>query len=213
MKKKIQKMAAVAAASVLTASLLMMPTVPVQAQTPSSGKTWDVISWENTIKPALAKTTDVNTVYRELKQGIQYKVLSEGNIRHLYEDQTTKLPIEAVQKLYTEGLVSGYLYHLLAGQPFTADDMKPVFDAAVYYQKNQDIQGPVGTDPNALFAHFLANGMAEGRTASADFNLSFYKANYPDLVKIYGTDNAAYYQHYMLYGRFEGRVADKLTAN
>lgn len=211
--KNKKKMMMTAMAAALTISLSVMPASFAEAADTATTAKWQSISWEDTIKPALEKTTDVNTVYRELKLGIQYKVLSEGNIRHLYEDEDTKLPIEAIQKLYQDGYVSGYLYKLLSGGTMTQEDMSAVFQADYYYNNNKDIQASVGTDGAALFQHFLANGMKEGRPSSATFNLAYYKANYPDLVKLYGNDNAAYYQHYLLYGKFEGRVADKLTSN
>lgn len=205
----VTKMIACIAVTVL--GVVCMPRLQVNAAAYSSDWT-DTYSWEDTILPALQnEQTDVNGVYQQLKLGIQYKVLSEGNIRHLYELDDINLPIEAVQELYENGYVSGYLYKLLSGEEMTISDMPDyIFDADYYYANNKDIQAEVGTDENALFQHFITEGMAEGRVASEEFNINYYKANYPELVETYGTDNAAYYQHYILYGKFEGRTADEL---
>jgi len=201
------------AVAILAASAVMFTSLPAAqvqaASSPYNSKWTTAYSWADTIGPALKKTTDADELYQELKLGIQYKVMSEGDIKHLY-DQNPTLPLEALQRLSQDGYVSGYLYKLLSGEAMTAADMTAVFDADYYYTNNPDIHATIANDPNVLFQHFLANGMAEGRKADADFILADYKTNYPDLVKLYGNSNAMYYQHYLLYGKFEGRVANKL---
>ena len=57
-----------------------------------------------------------------------------------------------------------------------------------------------------LFEHFYTCGMAEGRRASENFDVSVYKANNPDLVAVFGDDLKAYYTHYVQSGQLENRV-------
>lgn len=64
-------------------------------------------------------------------------------------------------------------------------------------------------DDLALLVHFVNHGMAEGRQANADFNVTYYKGNYADLQKAFGNNLKSYYLHYINYGRREGRVANK----
>ncbi len=184
--------------------------LPAHAASVYETKYSEKSNWEELILPALQKTKDENAIYRQLKLSMQYQTLSEGNLYNLYMRDDVFIPVSVLKKLYDEELISGYLYKTIAGGTFSAEDFKPVFDADTYYADNPDLQSVIGADPASLFAHFLNNGMAEGRSASKEFNLSYYKENYPDLVKIYGSDNASYYAHYILYGKAEGRIADKL---
>ncbi len=80
-----------------------------------------------------------------------------------------------------------------------------IFDAKFYAQKYPDLVAALGTDENALLAHFLTNGMAEGRQGCAEFNVQFYRAKYPDLQAAYGDKLPLYYMHYMSSGKLEGR--------
>ncbi len=54
--------------------------------------------------------------------------------------------------------------------------------------------------------------MKEGRQASLDFNLGFYKNRYADLRNAYGSNNKAYYIHYISFGKKEGRQAAEKQA-
>ena len=47
--------------------------------------------------------------------------------------------------------------------------------------------------------------MAEGRQATATFNLAAYKNRYADLKAAFGSNNVAYYMHYITNGKAEGR--------
>ena len=92
-------------------------------------------------------------------------------------------------------------------------DYALVYDYNYYINKYSDLKKAYGTNRNAVFNHFLTNGMNEGRQAIASFNVSYYKQNYADLQKAYGNDTKAYYNHYIKYGYNEGRVADKLISS
>lgn len=84
---------------------------------------------------------------------------------------------------------------------------KPVYNYADYLKYNPDLAAQFGTDQKRLFEHFMASGMAEGRRASAGFDLETYKTQNPDLAAQFGADNAKYYQHYIQNGQREGRAA------
>ena len=82
-----------------------------------------------------------------------------------------------------------------------------IFNAAFYAMANPDIAQVIGTDPAALYQHFVTSGMAEGRQGAATFNVQVYIANNPDLVALLGNNLPAYYNHYLTQGQFEGRKA------
>ena len=89
----------------------------------------------------------------------------------------------------------------------------PVYDGAYYAAAHGDVRsactrrvGQVALlDDQALLAHFVNWGMAEGRRASDGFDVHAYRARYGDLRAAYGSDLRAYYMHYVNYGQREGR--------
>jgi len=82
-----------------------------------------------------------------------------------------------------------------------------VFDATYYAETYPDVVAVLGTDANALLAHYLTSGVVEGRNASATFNLDAYASANPDLVAVFGDNVNAYVQHYTNYGVNENRIA------
>lgn len=96
----------------------------------------------------------------------------------------------------------------LAAQPAVQQSFDSViFNAAFYAMANPDIAQVIGTDPAALYQHFVTSGMAEGRQGAATFNVQVYIANNPDLVALLGNNLPTYYNHYLTQGQFEGRTA------
>ncbi|HIW81807.1 MAG TPA: VanW family protein [Candidatus Acetatifactor stercoripullorum] len=87
------------------------------------------------------------------------------------------------------------------------DAFRAVFDAEYYYNTYTDLQTAIGMDEEALFSHFVNNGIREGRSGMADFNLRAYIQNNGDLMQTFGEDFAAYCEHYITSGRAEGRTA------
>ncbi len=171
------------------------------------------ISMEELVKPALSNVwNNSDNMYEQLEQMLLYKTINQGTILSFSNEGIT-ISAEALSKLATEGLISGYLYKLIAGLPYEASDFKDVFDASYYYAANPDLQGTLSTDEKALFADFLTNGMALGRNASATFNLAYFKANYPNLQASLGDNNMNYYVYYIIYGKDMGLVADRLIAS
>lgn len=91
-------------------------------------------------------------------------------------------------------------------------DYSPVFNATYYRAHHPDVVEVFGTEPSALFYHFIHHGITdiEGRQASAEFNWKFYKHNYADLAATFGNSVQAYYEHYIDYGKQEGRIANRM---
>ena len=87
------------------------------------------------------------------------------------------------------------------------DAYRAVFDAEYYYNTYPDLQAAIGNDEEALFAHFVNNGIREGRSGVPDFNLRAYIQHNADLMSAYGEDFAAYCEHYVNSGKAEGRLA------
>ena len=82
-----------------------------------------------------------------------------------------------------------------------------VFDSQYYYDNNPDVAAVYGNDYNKLLAHYINNGVAEGRNASATFNAKAYRENNADLQNAYGDNWAGYHEHYAAFGKNENRVA------
>ncbi len=103
------------------------------------------------------------------------------------------------------------------------------FDAVYYAATYPDVKAALGTDPQKLLDHYLAYGMAEGRTpyagavpgsavgtgagtatgsgnAAAKFDPNYYANTYPDVVAALGTDPGVLLNHYLSHGKAEGRT-------
>ncbi len=90
---------------------------------------------------------------------------------------------------------------------FFGVDFSPVYDYEYYKSHNADLRMAFGDNDMDYFAHFLTNGMNEGRQASAGFNVWTYASNYADLRNVFGWNLSGYYLHYINYGKKEGRIA------
>lgn len=86
-------------------------------------------------------------------------------------------------------------------------DYAPVFDAVYYANRYKDLKAAYGNNATALFTHFIAHGMREGRQAIDTFNVQVYKSKYLDLQKEFGNHLSLYYQHYVQFGKNEKRIA------
>lgn len=93
---------------------------------------------------------------------------------------------------------------------YKGQDYSLVYDFNYYLNNNPDIKAAYGEDEEEVLAHFVNNGMREGRQATAGFNVRYYKANYGDLTIAFGNNLSAYYIHYISDGNREKRVADRL---
>ena len=90
-------------------------------------------------------------------------------------------------------------------------DYSAVYNYQYYIAANSDVAATFGADSSKVLAHFVNYGMAEGRRASADFDVTSYRNAYRDLRAAYGNNLPAYYMHYINYGKTEGRKATGVT--
>ena len=90
---------------------------------------------------------------------------------------------------------------------FWGTDFSPAYDYEYYKNHNADLRIAFGDNDMDYFAHFLTNGMKEGRQASANFNVWTYMSNYADLRNAFGWELSGYYLHYINCGKKEGRIA------
>ncbi len=80
-----------------------------------------------------------------------------------------------------------------------------VYDPAYYLNNNGDLKLAFANDGYALIAHFVNNGMNEGRQACWWFDVNTYKNNYVDLRNSFGYNLRDYYYHFINRGNSEGR--------
>ena len=91
---------------------------------------------------------------------------------------------------------------------YNGTDYSAVYDYSYYNSKYSDLKSAFKGDDIDLLAHFVNNGMSEGRKASKKFNVQVYKNNYTDLQQAFGNDLKLYYMHYIQNGKAEGRNAE-----
>lgn len=91
---------------------------------------------------------------------------------------------------------------------YNGTDYSAVYDYNYYNSKYSDLKSAFKGDDIDLLAHFVNNGMKEGRQASKKFNVQIYKNNYMDLQQVFGNDLKPYYMHYIQNGKAEGRNAE-----
>ena len=110
---------------------------------------------------------------------------------------------------YEDRETVGYDNQLVGGgvDRFWIIDLSDVYNYDYYQNNNSDVKSAFGIDDTATIEHFVEHGMAEGRRASAEFDLLAYMFRYPDLVAAFGWDLPQYYYHYILNGKAEGRIA------
>jgi len=89
--------------------------------------------------------------------------------------------------------------------------LKPAFDAEFYCNKYPDVKAVFGTDVDALYKHYINNGLEEARFGSKEFNCYYYMLNSPDLRNLYGTRYIMYVWHYLDFGKAEGRIANQVV--
>ena len=86
-------------------------------------------------------------------------------------------------------------------------DYSKVYNYEYYRNKYWDLNAAFGNNVRAYIAHFVSNGMNEGRQASEDFDFWYYYNDNWDLRNAFGNNKTAYYMHYITNGAREGRVA------
>lgn len=210
-KLKISLCAAGAALGIVCGTFA--PSLSAAAAPAYDSKYTQQYSMEYLLIPSLLKNTDARGVYRQLKQAMRYQTITQGDIWDMYL-QGCNIPALAVQCLYNDQMVSGYLYKTIAGLPYESSDFKDVFDPVFYWCAYPEVQEKIPVyDEQQVLNNWLTEGMAAGRMGSAEFNLDYYKANYPDLAAVFGDNNINYYLHYIIYGKDKGMIADKLLSS
>ena len=145
--------------------------------------------------------TNANGIYEQIQQGIKYQTVSETDLIQLVQEGY-RIPAESLQKLCTEGWISGYTYKTLTGQAYTASDFKDVFDASYYVSANPAIaeavaNGTLASDENSLFLNYLTCGIPAGLNGSSSFNFAYFEKKYPQVVKDLGGDKLAEVVYYI----------------
>ena len=86
------------------------------------------------------------------------------------------------------------------------------FDSQFYASKYADVKKAYGNDADALFAHFINNGMKEGRMINANFDPKAYIQAYSDVKSYCNGSYTKAYEHYYKIGRAEGRSLTTFAA-
>lgn len=205
-------------AGILAVALIITLLLPLVSNAAEKKAAYDTkytkqISMTSLLEPILLRNTDAVGVATQLTQALHYQTLTQWEIWDLYRNGYN-IPLQAIQILVQNGEISDIVYKLAAGEELNEEDLADVYDKDYYVAHNANISAAVadGTipDDNILFLNFERSGMQLGLSASEDFNLEYYKANYPDLVENLGDDNFEYYIHYILSGKQNGRIADRL---
>lgn len=80
-----------------------------------------------------------------------------------------------------------------------------LFDPDVYTNRNEDINAAIGNDVNSLFAHWVKNGVYEGRCASHVYDGRYYLETYSDINSYYKGEYVWAMLHFYLSGMAEFR--------
>ena len=86
-------------------------------------------------------------------------------------------------------------------------DYSAVYDYNYYIKNSPDVYEAFDGDEIKILAHFVNNGMDEGRRGNEEFNVKAYRNRYQDLRVAFRNDLKAYYLHYINHGQKEGRQA------
>lgn len=90
----------------------------------------------------------------------------------------------------------------------TAEELsiiKTLFSAEEYAELYPDVVKAHGNEEAALWDHFAAHGLSEGRALSKSFHVFAYRDAYEDLQEAFGNNLIAYYIHYATHGMQENR--------
>lgn len=91
---------------------------------------------------------------------------------------------------------------------YNGTDYSAVFDVGYYANRYSALKIRYGFDDERYIAHFVREGMKEGRRGNKEFYVYKYRSRYSYLRKKYGDDLKKYYYHYMTTGRAEGRIGN-----
>ena len=91
------------------------------------------------------------------------------------------------------------------GMQSDAATLKDVFDEYYYADTYEDLKEAFGYDKEALWNHFVTQGLDEGRNMNGLIDIVKYREQYEDLQDVIGDDWDAYLNHYLAFGAKEGR--------
>lgn len=83
--------------------------------------------------------------------------------------------------------------------------LKDVFDEHYYADTYADLKAAFGYNREALWAHYITCGIAEGRSMNSLLNVTNYRYQNYDLNAAFGDNWDAYLAHYLTLGAKEGR--------
>ncbi len=83
--------------------------------------------------------------------------------------------------------------------------LKDVFDEHYYADKYPDLKAAYGYNREALWTHYITNGIKEFRSMNSLLNVTNYRYQYADLNAAFGDNWDAYLAHYITTGAQEGR--------
>ncbi len=92
-----------------------------------------------------------------------------------------------------------------AADSATTQAIKAEFDPVFYANTYADVKQAFGTNADALYKHFIDNGMREGRMLNAGFDPKAYIEAYADIKTYCNGDYTKAYEHYVTSGKKEGR--------
>lgn len=87
----------------------------------------------------------------------------------------------------------------------TAATLKDVFDEKYYADTYPDLKAAFGYNREALWTHYISNGIYEGRRMNGFLNITLYRYQNADLNAAFGNNWDLYLWHYLNYGIKEGR--------
>ncbi|MCR5402875.1 MAG: hypothetical protein K6E91_03530 [Butyrivibrio sp.] len=105
----------------------------------------------------------------------------------------------------TAGVAAAPAIRVEAADASFTQTLLSAFDSQFYASKYADVKKAYGNDADALFAHFLNNGMKEGRMINANFDPKAYIQAYSDVKTYCNGSYTKAYEHYYKIGRSEGR--------
>ena len=83
---------------------------------------------------------------------------------------------------------------------FNGIDYSPVYNYHFFTNRYGDsIPELRGATEDEALEYFVTVGMANGLQGSSEFNLEYFKSNYPELKVLFGDDYSLFYYHYMGY--------------
>lgn len=198
----------ISAAAITVGSLAAVPAFSIRADAasqPAYNSKWTAeIPFLTLLKSSLLKgQTDSNGIYEQLKQAIQFKVISEADLAQL-KNEGYRIPTAALQQLYAEGWISAAAYTMLTGNTYTIAQFRDVFDANYYVSANPAISaavqnGTLPSDEASLFLNYLACGIPAGLSASPNFSFSYFEKAYPVVAKDLNYDKLGEITFYVTY--------------